>query len=221
MDDIGGVWRTVGGRRIFIKDGQDLSLAMRESGKFPNKDSRNKENYKILTDTEINELQKSSDECYNKLTSDEKEALQYYCEDGYSEVNDYLNDKFEGYESTQDFVKQIDNIVSKYELKEDVVTFRKTGKQFYDNYKVGDVFQEKMFYSTSLKKNIADNVSEYHSDPITAEIRVPKGTKSIYIGDNNKYEFEAELLLNRGLSYKVIEKSGDNLILEVVDEKRK
>ena len=32
--DIGGVWRTVGGRRIFIKDGQDLASAMKESGKF-------------------------------------------------------------------------------------------------------------------------------------------------------------------------------------------
>ena len=30
-----GVWRTVGGRRIFIKDGQDLPSAMIESGKFP------------------------------------------------------------------------------------------------------------------------------------------------------------------------------------------
>lgn len=36
-DDIGGVWRTVGGRRIFIKDGQDLGTAMKESGKFGNK----------------------------------------------------------------------------------------------------------------------------------------------------------------------------------------
>lgn len=33
-NDIGGVWRTVGGRRIFIKDGQDLASAMKESGKF-------------------------------------------------------------------------------------------------------------------------------------------------------------------------------------------
>lgn len=34
-NDIGpGVWRTVGGRRIFIKEGQDLETAMFESGKF-------------------------------------------------------------------------------------------------------------------------------------------------------------------------------------------
>ena len=33
-NDEGGVWRTVGGRRIFITDGQDLASAMKESGKF-------------------------------------------------------------------------------------------------------------------------------------------------------------------------------------------
>ena len=33
-NDVGGVWRTIGGRRVFIKDGQSLSDAMKESGKF-------------------------------------------------------------------------------------------------------------------------------------------------------------------------------------------
>lgn len=37
MSDLGGVWRTVGGRRIFIKDGEDLATAMKNSGKFGNK----------------------------------------------------------------------------------------------------------------------------------------------------------------------------------------
>lgn len=33
-NDLGGVWRTVKGRRIFIKDGQSLTDAMKESGKY-------------------------------------------------------------------------------------------------------------------------------------------------------------------------------------------
>lgn len=37
-----GVWRTVGGRRIFIKEGQDLASAMKESGKFSKKQAENK-----------------------------------------------------------------------------------------------------------------------------------------------------------------------------------
>ena len=32
-----GVWRTIGGRRVFIKNGQDLASAMKESGKFGKK----------------------------------------------------------------------------------------------------------------------------------------------------------------------------------------
>lgn len=32
-----GIWRTIGGRRVFIRKGQDLSSAMKESGKFKTK----------------------------------------------------------------------------------------------------------------------------------------------------------------------------------------
>ncbi len=49
-DDEDGVWRTVGGRRIFIRNGQALSDAMKESGKFKNKktgaDIPSREEYK-------------------------------------------------------------------------------------------------------------------------------------------------------------------------------
>ena len=34
FDDEDGVWRTVGGRRIFIREGQSLGDAMKNSGKF-------------------------------------------------------------------------------------------------------------------------------------------------------------------------------------------
>lgn len=39
-DDEDGVWRTIGGRRIFIKEGQDLASAMKESGKFTKGDKK-------------------------------------------------------------------------------------------------------------------------------------------------------------------------------------
>lgn len=47
-DEIGGVWRTVGGRRIFIKDGEDLASAMKKSGKF-------KSSKKKISDEELKE----------------------------------------------------------------------------------------------------------------------------------------------------------------------
>ena len=40
----GGVWRTIGGQHIFIKDGESLSSAMKRSGKFkPKKMTKAKE----------------------------------------------------------------------------------------------------------------------------------------------------------------------------------
>ena len=34
FNDEDGIWRTIGGRRVFIRDGQSLSDAMKKSGKF-------------------------------------------------------------------------------------------------------------------------------------------------------------------------------------------
>lgn len=217
MSDTNGVWRTVGGRRIFIKDGQDLTSAMKESGKF----SSNEKKFNSLNEKEIDDMQKSSDKCYNNLTSDEKDAMYEYAMGGYQDVNDFLNGKFEGYENTKDFVNQIDNAMSKYLLNKDIISYRGTNGKYYEDYKVGDIFSEKMYYSTSLNKNIAQGFADDKDNAIIAEIRVPKGTKSIYIGDNTEYEFEAELLLGRDLSYKVIEKSEKNIVLEVINEKGK
>lgn len=37
-----GVWRTVKGRRVFIREGEDLATAMKNSGKFKNKEDEEK-----------------------------------------------------------------------------------------------------------------------------------------------------------------------------------
>jgi hypothetical protein len=61
-----GVWRTVGGRRIFIKDGQDLATAMVESGKFKNLRS----DYRKAKE----EMSKKEDEVSLKLSEKQIEA---------------------------------------------------------------------------------------------------------------------------------------------------
>ena len=53
-----GVWRTIGGRRIFIKDGEDLASAMKKSGKFKNSKKGKKEDEE---DKEPKETSKSKD----------------------------------------------------------------------------------------------------------------------------------------------------------------
>lgn len=72
-NDIGGVWRTIGGRRVFIKDGQDLASAMKESGKFK---SAKKETKK--------EDEQAKSEFYKKLSNNDKDKYNSYLEKGYS-----------------------------------------------------------------------------------------------------------------------------------------
>lgn len=79
-NNIGGVWRTIGGRRIFIKDGQNLVTAMKESGKFPT-NTKFKQTVSSITtkkDKEIDGIigclklsQKEHDAC-NKVFKDYK-----------------------------------------------------------------------------------------------------------------------------------------------------
>lgn len=97
MDDIGGVWRTVGGRRIFIKDGEDLETAMKKSGKFKKSEIKDKDDdkkeKKKLTDEErekrIKELEKKKEETQGFLQKagidEEIRALKA----GYDDVKEY------------------------------------------------------------------------------------------------------------------------------------
>jgi tRNA G26 N,N-dimethylase Trm1 len=63
-----GVWRTVGGRRIFIKEGQSLTEAMKNSGKF---ESKKEEKF---TEEEIEEI-KDDIESFKKGESETFEDM--------------------------------------------------------------------------------------------------------------------------------------------------
>lgn len=76
FNDEDGVWRTVGGRRVFIKNGQSLSEAMIESGKFKNLRS----DYKKAKEEEAKKEEKKTD-LKEKVATD----------DTYKAVSDYEN----------------------------------------------------------------------------------------------------------------------------------
>lgn len=76
MED--GVWRTIAGRRVFIKDGQSLTEAMRESGKFKIGKNKTKEKYEKLQQ-KIDEL-KGREYLLNKEKRKAMRESQQYCE---------------------------------------------------------------------------------------------------------------------------------------------
>lgn len=72
-DDIGGVWRTIGGRRVFIKTGQSLSDAMKESGKFNKKKNLSEEEKSEL----INETMNKRQAIIEKLDKETEDLNEY------------------------------------------------------------------------------------------------------------------------------------------------
>ncbi|EIA28478.1 Minor head protein, partial [Candidatus Arthromitus sp. SFB-co] len=62
---------------------------------------------------------------------------------------------------------------------------------------------------------IAQDFADQLNNPVMLEIRVPKETKSIYVGLNSSVGNEAELLLSRHLKYKVLKIEPGRLFLEV------
>lgn len=177
---------------------------------------QNKNEYKKLTVTEIEKRQSSSDDAYKKFTLSEKEAIDEYSMGAYQDVNDYLNGKYPDYKIGKEITKDIDSAISKYTLTDNIITYRGTEKKYYEGLTIGDKFSLKMYSSTSLNENIAKTFMEDKENAIMLEIRVPEGTPSLYVGDNSAYEFEAEFLLGRDLSFKVIDIIDDRLIVEVV-----
>lgn len=76
--DIGGVWRTVGGRRIFIKDGEDLETAMKKSGKFKKEEIKDKNK----KETNKNIIDKSTEEFSKKIMNQDKESAIVFDDNG-------------------------------------------------------------------------------------------------------------------------------------------
>lgn len=96
-NDTGGVWRTVGGRRIFIKTGQSLSSAMKESGKFKKGTKIKVEGYShpIEADYEdrlakYKEIQKDANKRYDKgeIDKEERDKLVNEAHDKYIKQKD-------------------------------------------------------------------------------------------------------------------------------------
>lgn len=76
----------------------------------------------------------------------------------------------------------------------------------------GDVFQDKGFVSTTISPK-----TQFGNTQV--EIRVPKGSKGIYVASISAYDTEYELLLNRGTKFRVVDTNppgNAHMILEVV-----
>ena len=201
-NDTGGVWRTIGGRKIFIKDGQDVSTAMKESGKFKSKSNKG------LSEEErkkkIAELEKKRDETQGFL---QKGAIQ-------EEIN-MLKDNFEGTkeEYREHLAKEPEKREAEYRKeKEERMKLRDEQNKGQDDYRMAhrpsetgitadnllqegdegigapkDIYEHPEYYSIGEKKYLTETMQQLNdarNNP-EAEITIYRATTGDTINDGD------------------------------------
>lgn len=101
FDDSDGVWRTIGGRRVFIRTGQSLASAMIESGKFKNLRS----DYRKAKEEDEKKKEKLTD-------SDEDKEIRGRMEELQREIDSGRNNK----EKTERLKEELQQYKDKYEV---------------------------------------------------------------------------------------------------------
>lgn len=191
-----------------------------EDDKIKERIERNeKVDYKSLNDGLIEKYQSKSDEVYANLSKSEREALSEYTQGGYLDINADLGSGIESH-----YTKSLNSSINKFTVDSNIITYRGTSGKYYKGYKVGDTFEGRVFYSTSVNKDqakaFADDITEYSDDGskgVLLEIKVPKGSKALYIGKNTDYDFnEYELLLSNKTKYKIEKIENEKIILEMI-----
>lgn len=142
-----GVWRTIGGRRVFIKTGVSLSQAMKDSGKFKKKGYTNEDYQK--QEGKISELKKIEREYDNNYRNNN-------VDDGFQQEKEYLYDE----------IREAQN---KYrEMEKNPYVERKYGvnKQELSNLKGINKQQEfnRDDFNKWVNENSDENIRKYEKD---------------------------------------------------------
>lgn len=229
FDDGDGVWRTVGGKHIFIRTGQSLSDAMRESGKFKSSskkpkigDERDKKfnnylnKYKDKTEGELRRIiHESNDETEkmsaNKLLNDMKEEDKNIAKGlfEYEESKKELN-------LSQRQIEEGNRLNQKAEngAREDVKTFL-SGKENYDGSRedfIRDLSNEWGISKEKAEEILHDENSKHprnftNNQQKSIEKNMPAGAKfSKTLEESNVKTFADEIKEMEGQSSK---KSGE------------
>lgn len=187
--DIGGVWRTIGGRRVFIKDGQDLASAMKESGKFNND---NKKKLNEFGNSLLNE----------EITKEDKQILDYYVMSaGAYDINYVLrNEDAIPTENDKRAINQLTKTINKSELNKDIEVYRYISNEnvFY-GLKEGDIYEDKGFMSTTYN-NDTDRENNFQDYKIKAIIKAKKGDSALDVSniyDKQTDNPESEIIFNK------------------------
>lgn len=150
------------------------------------------------------------------------DALSFYAADGYYHINDGLREDTVLGSPEGGTIRAIDEAMAKSKLTQDIIVHRgvKSLAMFGpENRKRSDLtgleFVERAYSSTTADPNVAD---EFFGEDVRGEgailnIRVPAGVGAIQLSElgptpppdgYRPYEEEAEMLLDRGLTFRIV-----------------
>jgi SPP1 gp7 family putative phage head morphogenesis protein len=196
---------------------QNIAATPKDNASTPAPQPKN--DYKPVDKKEFKEWEKDADALFEKLTANQEKALKIYSASGFDAMNRIQYDAGYAKSLSKSQLSEIKKrnkeamaAIDKGAVKSDIVVFRGEDADITASWKTGETYTRKGFFSTSLSKGKAFKKEGFAS----LEIRVPAGTKAAYIGNQSIAGNERELLLQAGSSFKVIERKGNRLVLELV-----
>lgn len=164
-----------------------------------------------------------------RLSSRERQVVSDYCGDEYYDINSYLRHtgdwKGIDVDYTEEFVKNLDSAIDKFNLTDDITVFRGVDENAISNldlnHLVGKIYEDKGYMSTSpIRPNIVND------RPVLFEIQIPSGNgRGAYVNSLSGFKNEEfEFLLKRGTKCEVtsVDLSGEKPIIKmrVIDDDR-
>lgn len=156
------------------------------------------------------------------LSTDESQAISYYCVDGYYDVNAYFRQvagsEYIDADAMKEFAKDLDSAINKFNLNENITVYRGIDidalKDFDLNNLVGSIYEDKGYMSTSpIHADIVER-----KDALL-EIQVPSGQgRGAYVNSLSGFkDDEYEFLLKRGTKCKItsVDLTGDKPIIRM------
>lgn len=141
----------------------------------------------------------------------EQDAVMMYTDPtGYKAINGFLrNDKLETREQLSSVIANLDSLLAKSTMPSDTIVYRGLEWDMGETAKVGDVWQDLAYQSSSLKAKMATN----KKTKSILKIELPQGTQAVYIANMGMPRSEAEVLLPRGtrIIVKSIERNADGV----------
>ena len=107
--------------------------------------------------------------------------------------------------SQQTTATLLDGILAQHPLADDMTLYRGMDGSMWSQFQasIGKTMTDNAYVSTSASKSVANKFANSPTD-VLMSIQAPKGTPGTYLAPVSKYAWEKEMLLGRGMNYKVI-----------------